>query len=297
MTQVQFHKNSKHISRYPDIIPNITKLSHSSKLQMHQIELTKGNFLFIHPVKDPEFYEFLYIVEGKLGVGDQIYDKYDYYIVDKSQEEVIIDILEDTILLSSIPSGKKAYDTNRFKELAEIMEAIQEKDHYTLNHCKRVKSISKLIADELKLHPKDKMNLLKAAFFHDVGKIMVEDQILNKVGKYTPDEYLLMKKHVTFSSEILGSKYPGLVHEIVLEHHERLDGSGYPNGIKDISLLGRILAIADTFDAMTTDRVYKKGKTFSVAIEELKSLSDQYDLDIIMLLEKIIQEKSELLMK
>jgi len=138
------------------------------------------------------------------------------------------------------------------------------------------------------------MNILLAANFHDIGKISITDEILNKPDKLTLDEFNIMKSHVNNSYDILSESISPQVIEILMQHHERLDGSGYPNGLKgnQISLSGRILAIADSFDAMTTDRVYKLGKTADLAIEELPNLSNLYDQSIVEVLKLILKENN-----
>lgn len=118
------------------------------------------------------------------------------------------------------------------------------------------------MAPYLKLHGKMLYAFLTAARYHDLGKIKISDQILNKPGHFSQEEFLTMKDHVLETRRLLEPVVEEEVCLIAEQHHERLNGSGYPYGLKgdEISDLGKALAVIDTFDAMTTDRVYKKAK-------------------------------------
>jgi len=150
--------------------------------------------------------------------------------------------------------------------------AIDAKDPYTQGHMERVATNSAAIAEELGLDPETIHHLRVGALLHDVGKLNVGDAILKKAGPLTPDEYEVMKGHPLRGEEILRK-----VHQLqtetsaILQHHERLDGKGYPNGLNDgeISLVGRIVAVADAFDAMTSDRPYRKHLTNEEAFQRL----------------------------
>ena len=157
-----------------------------------------------------------------------------------------------------------------------LAAAIDEKDPYTRGHSERVAYYSACVAKHLGMTMEEVENVHLSGIIHDVGKIGIEDKILRKASALTDDEYELMKEHPTKGLHIL-SAVP-LLNEKAgagLMHHENVDGSGYPDGLagEDIPLLGRIVSVADAFDAMTTDRPYSKAMTFEAAIARLKFLS------------------------
>lgn len=170
--------------------------------------------------------------------------------------------------------------TDRIKNYKEMVfalnKAIEARDPYTAGHNSRVSEYATLIAKQMGLSDKDIEDLQKAGELHDIGKIETPDSILLKPGKLNGFEYDIIKMHPKKGYEIL-SKMTFLkdVSEIILYHHERYDGSGYPFGLKKekIPLLSQILSIADTFDAMTTNRIYKPAKNKSDALKEIESLS------------------------
>jgi HD-GYP domain-containing protein (c-di-GMP phosphodiesterase class II) len=166
------------------------------------------------------------------------------------------------------------YYSSSVQEMMDLAVLVEEKDGYTAEHCNRIKELSMMIGDYMKLSP-DKLYLLNlAAFLHDIGKVKVPHQILNKPGKLTDEEYEIMKHHTTWGRETLtNTNFEDLIHagEIIEQHHERYDGKGYPNQLKgeEILIEAAIITVVDAFDAMTTDRVYRKGMPTDTALEEL----------------------------
>lgn len=162
--------------------------------------------------------------------------------------------------------------------LEQQLQIFLSKDIYTYQHSKRVFRYAVDISDQLDLSEDEKRRLILGALIHDIGKIEIPRDIINKKGKLQVHEWEMMKKHVTYGKEILSSvkKYDDLLPLVEL-HHERYDGKGYPYGLKgeNIPKLARILCIIDSFDAMTTERPYQKTKTFTEAIEELRKCSGQ----------------------
>lgn len=158
-----------------------------------------------------------------------------------------------------------------------MANAIEAKDNYTGGHCERVMQMSILLAEYIKLSDDDVRHLMYASLLHDIGKIGIGDAILNKKGKFTKDEYALMKKHPEIGYNILsGIEFLHRANDAILTHHERVDGSGYPNNLKEseIPYLGKILCITDAFDAMTSRRVYRRSHmTIKEAFNELENCS------------------------
>jgi len=142
-----------------------------------------------------------------------------------------------------------------------LSKAIEYKDVYTKGHCERVQNIALKIADELSLSQEEKDVLKVACLLHDIGKIGVKEDILNKRGSLEVHEYVEIQKHPLIGYNILKDlDFTERIKKVVLQHHERVDGRGYPFGLKDkeIDLLAKIVAVADAYDAMTSDRPYRK---------------------------------------
>ena len=170
------------------------------------------------------------------------------------------------------------------KELLELMvKAIEARDPYTSGHSLRVCEYARSIARDLGLSTKQVDQIESAALLHDVGKIYEEfAPLLRKEGKLTPDERMLMQRHPSRSAELASTigEFRGPVALSIRHHHENFDGSGYPDGISGeaIPLAARIIMIADTIDAMTTDRPYRKALSFERTMEELRKFAGkQFD--------------------
>lgn len=176
--------------------------------------------------------------------------------------------------------------------------AVEMKDPYTAGHTERVTAYALILYDYLDEKTRDQFSrddLRYASLMHDIGKVAIPDQVLLKAGKLTNEEYEKMKQHSSIGANIveqiasLAHVSPGVRH-----HHERWDGKGYPDQLKgeEISLFGRIIAVADTFDAMTTTRSYRKALTFDQAYEEIvKCAGTQFDPKIVSVFQKAYQER------
>lgn len=191
---------------------------------------------------------------------------------------------------------KQAYASLKESYL-EIIKAIRiivdAKDDYTRGHSDRVSHYSCLIAQEMGRSLEYCERVRVAGLFHDIGKLSTADDILLKDTKLTPREYEQIKQHPVKGKSILNAiSFFADIAPIVEAHHERFDGKGYPNGIagKNIPEEARIIAAADAFDAMTSDRRYRSSKTFEEAIEELKLCSGtQFDPDIVSAFLKVLE--------
>ena len=175
-----------------------------------------------------------------------------------------------------------------------IAKAVDAKDERTSQHSHRVALYSVMIAQALGLPQADCESVRKTALMHDIGKIGIPDSILNKPARLTDDEYAVMKSHTLRGAEIL--KDFTLIDHVVegaLHHHERFDGRGYPNGLKgeEIPLFARIIGVADAFDAMTANRVYRKQMDFGYVMDEMrKGQGTQFDPQMVDILLKLIDE-------
>ncbi len=188
---------------------------------------------------------------------------------------------------TGVPNGKK--HKSMYSEYAPtiyaLTAAIDAKDHYTFQHSKNVAYYAEALADALHTSNEYKEIIKEAALLHDIGKIGIPENILNKEGRLTNDEYDAMKRHVEASVEII-RHLPSMDYVVpaVIGHHERYDGKGYPRRIagKDIPLSARILCIADSFDAIVSKRSYKPGMPVEFAIGELeRGAGTQFDPELV----------------
>jgi HD-GYP domain-containing protein (c-di-GMP phosphodiesterase class II) len=160
------------------------------------------------------------------------------------------------------------------RDTMELAVSVEKKDGYTSDHCQRIMKYSMLVGEKLELNSHELLVLNLAAFLHDVGKVNISDSILRKPGKLSDEEWFEMKKHPLYGYELLkNTKFPLLEEaaEIVVQHHERYDGFGYPYGLKgeDIHIAAAIISVVDSYDAMTTDRVYRERLTRQEALQEI----------------------------
>jgi len=167
-------------------------------------------------------------------------------------------------------------EQNYEKTLLAFIELMEDRDTYTAGHSQRVADYSKRIAESMLCTEQECKLIYQAGILHDIGKVATPDTVLLKPGKLNDLEYALIQEHVRVGYELL-SKIPmyKAAAEIMLHHHERYDGKGYPDGLKGeaMSLLSNIMIVADAFDAMTTNRIYKGRKENDIAIKELEELS------------------------
>jgi response regulator RpfG family c-di-GMP phosphodiesterase len=158
--------------------------------------------------------------------------------------------------------------------LQSLSNAIDKRDAYTGGHTQRVVAVSMAISDFLCMEPEDKRALMWAAVLHDVGKVGISDDILNKTGPLSDEEFTVMMTHPQLCAEILAHiRQLELVIPGIKYHHERCDGSGYPEGLTgdQIPLIAKVIAVADAYDAMITDRPYQKGMDRAKAKDVLQA--------------------------
>jgi HD-GYP domain-containing protein (c-di-GMP phosphodiesterase class II) len=166
-----------------------------------------------------------------------------------------------------------------------LLNALRCKDEYTWGHSLRVAYFCVSVGREMGLSDEELYELEVSALFHDIGKIGVPDAVLLKPTRLTEEEFQIMKLHPTKSFDIL-QEFP-VFHRMALNakhHHERFDGRGYPEGIKGdaIPLFSRIILVADTFDAMTSSRPYRKGLAMKIAFSELREFAGtQFDSNVV----------------
>lgn len=274
----------------------MTTIGHVSKGNMNVRAKIKSNDEF--QVLGDEFNGML----EKLSVLIKERDGHVTELVSKNQEildqkQEILQFSEETEAMNEELTALVAEIRNNYLSTVRVLaNAIEASDQYTGGHCDRVKSISISIANELKLSDSDKSTLEFACLLHDIGKIGIPNSLLNKEGRLTEEEYDFVRTHPEIGFDILKDvDFLKTCSHIMLQHHERIDGKGYPQGIKgeSIDILARILAVADAYDAMTSVRPYRKRplEQREAMNELLEGKGSQFDDQVVDAFVNILQEK------
>jgi len=184
--------------------------------------------------------------------------------------------------------------TQNLETISALATAVEAKDPYTSGHSEEVTQFAIAIAGKMGLSNDEIEDLRVAALLHDIGKIGIPDSVLNKPARLTSAEFLMIKAHPAIAAEIVG-KIEALAHLVpsIRHHHERWDGTGYPDGLKgkEIPLGARILAVADGFEAMTSERPYRRARTEEEALAELeKGAGTQWDPQVVEVFVKTYEE-------
>lgn len=201
------------------------------------------------------------------------------------KQEADVRMFQNKTIMTSGRNRDRAKD---FSDIIDcIVTTIEAKDPYTASHSDRVRHLSWVIGEKLGVSDMTLSNLETAAHLHDIGKIGIPDNVLTKPGRLTSEEFKLMKRHTVIGANIIG-KASGMkeISEIILHHHERYDGGGYPDGLKgeEIPLESRIIAIADSIDAMTSKRVYRASMTLDECKQEIMiNMGKMYDPAIVQI--------------
>ncbi|MBI4685436.1 MAG: HD-GYP domain-containing protein [Nitrospirae bacterium] len=260
----------------------------------------KGEAVIIHDVQsDPRFFKEAdiksnFVTRNMICVPVRTKDKVVGVLeaINKKADRFNDDDME---MLSSLANevAVAIENANLYQELKDtfygtaqaLAETIEKRDPYTGGHTKRVMNYSLAIGRMMGLNKAELENLKLSAILHDIGKIGIRDKILMKKGRLEPAEIEMMNMHPKYGSEIL--KHVKQLKDIIpgmRGHHEKYDGSGYPDGLKgnQIPLAARIIAVADTFDAITTDRPYSKALSVDAAFDEMKkNAGRQFDPEVL----------------
>ena len=276
----------------------ISLLSRGEGVEILTQSIEKDKLFYIYPSDNPSVFEFYQILAGEvvceidneklvLGIGD-------YFTSQGIAEPVHFKVVSEVTLLWVITEPTFSLISNEMSSLMEVVKLVEKKDRYTFMHSDRVANYAAKIAKKMKLNLLQLENLSLAAYLHDIGKINVPEEILNKTSRLTDEEFTIIKKHPVDGAEMVKNTYFKDIAPIIEQHHERLNGSGYPNSLKgdEILLEARIIAVSDTFDAMTEERVYRKALNSKFALDELKSLvNTHFDQAVVSALEEVLIEE------
>jgi len=296
MDGIQFNRKIAAGESTAENEPIAQLLAKQGDLEVMFYRINGGSVVWLYPASDPNAIEYFFIHEGgvdlamddglkSLGAGES-------FTVSGLKQDVPVKMHGDTQIL--YVTNCPAYESMAHVDegLQELLTRINEKDHYTSRHSKAVLQYSLAIYDAMQDRGPDipREDLAFAALFHDVGKCFVPVEILQKPDRLEPAELRYILRHSIDSGRMLQPKFGEQIAEIARNHHERLDGSGYPRGLQaeDISLSSQIVAVADSFDAMTSNRGYNVVKTVQEAAEELVSLSQQFDSRITSVLMHLV---------
>ena len=248
------------------LIPDNTILTreHIRLLHNHGIELIDADVAEVTAEAEPRKFRTEAVVETSVTQVSQIFEE-----IRESKKVPMSDLRSDVVPMIQ--------DVATRSTLASLFTSLQSKDDYTYRHMIAVGALATLIGKWMNMDANDLMQLTTAAVLHDVGKMLIPESILNKPGKLTPEEFEEMKRHTVLGYEML-QKTPEVNERqalVALQHHERMDGGGYPYGItgEKIDLYSRIVAVADVFHAMTSNRVYRKASPFYEALFQLEKYS------------------------
>ncbi|WP_316572116.1 HD domain-containing phosphohydrolase [Neobacillus sp. YIM B06451] len=280
---------------------DISLLARGDGTEFMVSNITKNNILYIYPSDSPNVTEFIYILDGHLICelnGEKIeLGPGDYFTATNLEEPIHFSTITNVVYLWVITEPTFYQLSESLNSLKSIVEEVERKDKYTSKHSNRVTEYAMKIAKKL-MFPKDKLeNLYIASILHDIGKINIPTEILNKPDRLSSEEFAFIKKHPVDGAEMVKDLYYEDTPTIIEQHHERLNGSGYPHGLKgdDILLEARIIAVSDSFDAMTEDRAYRKAYDIQYAVNELISMADtHYDRKVVEAFVEILKEEGRL---
>lgn len=285
---IHIGKNDSFLDRFIQNKAELRLLGKGDGTEVMLQKINANESFFIEPGENPELMEFFYVLEGSLELecdeSKTILESRDYFYSHHLKEHIQFMTITDVTLLYFSTQPTFHYISSVIKDLLHLANSVEEKDIYTHGHIQRVKDYGIKIGSKMKLSKEKIENIGFAALFHDLGKLNIPDEILNKPGRLTDEEFEIIKKHSLWGAEMVTKTYFENISEIIEQHHERIDGSGYPKGLMGSETLieAKIIAVADSYDAMTSKRSYKDAHIPKEAVDELIQLKDKhYDSDVV----------------
>jgi putative nucleotidyltransferase with HDIG domain len=291
-------KKGNFIERVKYDTNDISLLSRGDGIEVLTQSIEKDRLFYLYPAENPNVLEFYFILSGEVlcEIDDEniTLGSQEYFSIQGIKNPIHFTALSDVTMLWVVTEPTFVHISERISSLMEIVKQVEIKDCYTEKHSDRVANYAGKVAKKMKFNKDQLENLIFASYLHDIGKINVPTEILNKPGRLTEEEYEIIKKHPADGAEMVkGTNYNELI-PIIEQHHERLDGSGYPYGLKgdEILLEAKIIAVCDTFDAMTGDRSYRKAFDSVYALDVIKSLKgSHYEEEIVNIFEEVLIEE------
>lgn len=279
----------------------LSLLGRGGGIEVMRQTVLKDKLMILFPGEEPDVHEFFIILNGELEVdikgNCQLLGPHDFFSANNLEEPVHLKAKTDVSFLSISNILVFHSLSEKIQELRRVGESVEKKDRYTYNHSARVSDYAIKTAIKMNFNNGAMEKLFLASILHDIGKINIPEEVLNKPGKLTDDEFEMIKKHPGDGADMLRETAYFDLADIVEQHHERIDGRGYPFGLKseDILLEAKIIGVCDTFDAMTEDRSYRKAFTAEYAIKEIRRLSGvQYDPEVVDAFVKVLQQEGKI---
>lgn len=281
----------------PGTTKGLMLLAKHGNLEIMTQRVDKNATVWLSPGTGEDDFEYFFVHEGEMQIdmdGETItFRAGDSFFINRLKNNVLMRCTQSALLLYVSTCPVFSSEAYWQEELRGMLRRINEKDHYTRRHSRAVMRYAVRLYEELKEYCPGLTleDYVLGALFHDVGKCNVPGEILRKKDRLTNDEYRVIMHHPVDSGRILEPIYGERIAELARTHHERMDGSGYPCGLmgEEIPFEARILAVADVFDAMTSDRGYNKVKTFEEAAQELYMLDRVFDRRVTETLLRLVQ--------
>ncbi|RNF39679.1 HD-GYP domain-containing protein [Planococcus salinus] len=282
-------------------LTSLSLLGRGDGIEIMKQTIPKGNLFALFPSEDASVQEYYYILQGEIELelnGEKVgLAQDDVFSAKNLQETFHFTAKTDVVLLAVSTAPTFHYLSEEINELRKVGEAVEKKDRYTFKHSARVSQYALKTATKMKLRKGRIENLFLASILHDIGKINIPEKVLKKPGKLTDEEFTMVKKHPGDGADMIRKTAYADLADIVEQHHERIDGRGYPLGLTgdEILLEAKIIGVCDTFDAMTEDRAYRKAYSANYAMNEIKSLAGiQYDPEVVKAFEEAMLQDGKI---
>jgi putative nucleotidyltransferase with HDIG domain len=261
---------------------------HLSPVENASIGIKPGEQSWLIPLRADSQQIGILILGQSPGPGKELLDESSYYLVD-----LISDQLSGAFLRTQL---NNRLETLSIETVIALSKTLETRDSPSATHSKHMANMSEKIASKYQFSVRETRELCWAALLHDIGKIGVEDMILKKPGPLDDNEWQVMRTHPEIGSQIVrGVTGLDTIAPLIFSHHERMDGNGYPRGLKgtEIPLGARIIAVVDSYSAMTEGRPYKKARSHQEALQELQKNSGQmYDPEVVDIFVGLFESES-----